>query len=89
MKMAYLVAVDDERCVIEIVDNGECPSPVAGNEKLFASFGRGGHHHFCFTVPNVEEAIAELRRRSVTIVAEPFEVPEIPNRCRANDPSAG
>lgn len=80
VKMAYLVAANDERCVIEIVGDGEPPSAIPETTDLFASFGKGGYHHFCFTVPGVDAAVAELLRRGVTVVAEPFEVPDISRR---------
>lgn len=77
VKMAYLAAPNDDRCVIEIVGDGAPPSPVPPTTDLFASFGRGGYHHICFTVPDVAAMLGELERRGVPPVAPPFEVPEI------------
>jgi len=36
-----------------------------------------GYHHLCLNVANVDATLAELRRRGVTIVTEPFELPAI------------
>ena len=81
VRMAYLAAPNDDRCVIEIVGDGDTPpTEVAGTDDLFASLGNGGFHHFCFTVPNVDDAVATLLSRGVTIVTEPFEVAEIGRR---------
>lgn len=77
VKMGYVAAANDDRCVIEIVGDGAAPSTVAPTEDLFASFSRGGYHHFCFTVPSVNDAVTKLRERGVTIIADPFEVDEI------------
>lgn len=79
--MAYLAAANDDRCVVEIVGDGDTPpSPVAATGDLFASFGKGGYHHFCFSVPCVDGAVGELKQRGVTIIAEPFEVAEFGRR---------
>ncbi|MCP4381518.1 MAG: VOC family protein [Hyphomicrobiales bacterium] len=80
VKMAYLAAADDDQCVVEIVGDAEPPSPVPDTADLFASFSKGGYHHVCFTVPNIDDAVTELRKRDVTIVAAPFEVEEIGRR---------
>lgn len=77
VKMCYVAAANDDRCVVEIIGDGAAPTEVPAAADLFASFSRGGYHHFCFTVPSASEAIAQLRQRDVTIVAEPFEVDEI------------
>jgi catechol 2,3-dioxygenase-like lactoylglutathione lyase family enzyme len=47
---------------------------------LGASLGLSGWHHLCLRVDNVDEAVAELKRRGVTIVHEPFDVPAISGR---------
>jgi catechol 2,3-dioxygenase-like lactoylglutathione lyase family enzyme len=47
---------------------------------LGASLGLSGWHHLCLRVDNVDKAVAELKRRSVTIVHEPFDVPAISSR---------
>jgi len=39
-----------------------------------------GFHHFCLNVSSIDETVAELRRRGVTIVTAPFELPVIGRR---------
>lgn len=39
-----------------------------------------GYHHFCLNVADMDTTISELRRRGVTIVTEPFELPVISRR---------
>ncbi len=43
-------------------------------ENLHDSYRFGGWHHVCFRVGNVDEAIEQLRKRSVKIVSEPHDV---------------
>jgi len=80
VKMAYLAAADDDRCIIEVVGDGDPPTPRASTRDLLASFGNAGFHQFCFTVPSVVKTLSILRDRDVEVVAEPFEVPEIGRR---------
>jgi glyoxylase I family protein len=49
-------------------------------EDLHASYRLAGWHHICFRVDNVDEAIEALKRRGVTIVSEPHDVPAIGRR---------
>lgn len=80
VKMAYLAAAGDDRCMIEIIGDGDSPPESQPADDLLISLRRAGYHHFCFTVPSVDEMITKLQQRGVTIVAEPFEVPEIGRR---------
>lgn len=41
------------------------------------SLGLAGYHHICFNVHDVDAAVAELRRRGVHIVTEPFKLPVV------------
>jgi catechol 2,3-dioxygenase-like lactoylglutathione lyase family enzyme len=43
-------------------------------EDLHDSYRLAGWHHVCFRVSNVDEAIEQLRKRSVKIVSEPHDV---------------
>ena len=75
--MGYLAAADDDRCVIEVV-GGNDPALSARSQADFpGSFATTGYHHFCFTVPSVDDAVAEMRARDVTITFEPLEVEAI------------
>ena len=87
LRMAYLAAPNDDRCVVEIVGDGEEPSPTQATGELIESFGAGGYHHLCFTVPDIAATLDELVRRGVTVAAAPFEVSEIGRRIAfVNDP---
>jgi glyoxylase I family protein len=79
--LAYLAPAADEHFYIELLGDGT-PGPIA--KPVYSDLGDSlrfaGCHHFCLNVANVDETIAELRRRGVTIVTQPFEVPEICRR---------
>jgi lactoylglutathione lyase/glyoxylase I family protein len=47
-----------------------------------------GYHHFCLNVTSVDETVATLRSRGVTIVTEPFELAAISRRLAFFDRSA-
>lgn len=77
-KLAYVAPPDDDRFFIEILGDGDpppVPKPVCTD--LEDSLRLAGHHHVCFHVGDVEALVAELRRRGVRIVAEPFLVPAV------------
>ena len=73
MQLGYLAPPNDDHALIELIGDGDPapanPPPVAD---LNASFSKAGAHHYNFAVASVEQTIAELRARGVTIVAEPF-----------------
>lgn len=71
-------AVDDSFRVELQAGPGAAERPAYAD--LGASLGLSGWHHLCLRVDNVDEAVAELKRRSVTIVHEPFDVPAISSR---------
>jgi lactoylglutathione lyase/glyoxylase I family protein len=54
------------------------PKPVYTD--LGDSLRLAGFHHFCLNVASIDDTVAELRRRGVTIVTEPFELPVINRR---------
>ena len=70
--MGYLAAANDDRCVIEVVGGNDPALSERAGKDFPGSFDFTGYHHFCFTVPSVDDAVAELRKRDVAIVAEPF-----------------
>ena len=47
---------------------------------LADSLRLAGYHHFCLNVVDLDATITEVRRRGVTVVAEPFELPVISRR---------
>jgi catechol 2,3-dioxygenase-like lactoylglutathione lyase family enzyme len=77
MRLAYLT-----RGVVkvEIIGDGHRPEPLAEVKDLDNSFGRGGYHHLCLAVDDLDSILAELRRCEVTIMKEPFVLEEIHRR---------
>ena len=81
LHLAYLGPATDDHFYIELLGDGEpkpVPKPVYTN--LGDSLRLAGYHHFCLNVRDLDAAIAEFRRRGVTIVTEPFELPAISRR---------
>lgn len=80
-QLAYLAPPTDDNFFVEILGGGN-PGPIP--KPLYADLGDSlrlaGYHHFCLNVDSVDETIAELRRRGVTIVTEPFELAAINRR---------
>lgn len=80
-QLAYLAPPTDDNFFIEILGGGN-PGPIP--KPVYADLGDSlrlaGYHHFCLNVDSVDETIAELRRRGVTIVTEPFELAVINRR---------
>lgn len=73
------MARPDDEFMIEIVGDG-IPQPVLKPvwNDLGECLSLAGYRHICFDVHdvhNVDAAVAELRRRGVHIVTEPFELP--------------
>jgi glyoxylase I family protein len=79
--LAYLAPATDDGFFVEILGDGTPPpTPKPVYADLGDSLRLAGHHHFCLNVDSVDDTLAELRRRGVTIVTEPFELPEIYRR---------
>ena len=64
---------------IEIIGDGS-PQSKPHYVNLSDSLRQAGYHHFYLNVANLDNTIAELRRRGVTIVQEAFEVEAINRR---------
>ena len=66
---------------MEVLGGGEpAPIDVRPYTDLGDSLKYAGYHHFCLNVASVADTVEELRRRGVTIVTEPFELPAISRR---------
>lgn len=78
-RLAYLSPANDDAFHIEILGGGS-PNPKRGYTDLTDSLRDSGYHHFCLEVASVDDTIAEMRRRGVTIVGEPFDLPVISRR---------
>jgi len=80
-KLAYVGPANDDGFYVELLGDGRpgpIPKPVYTD--LGDSLRLAGYHHFCLNVADIEATVAELRRRGVTIVTEPFELPVIHRR---------
>jgi len=79
--LAYLAPATDEHFYLEILGDGQpgpIPKPVYTD--LGDSLRLAGYHHFCLNVADIQATVAELKRRGVHIVTEPFELPVINRR---------
>jgi lactoylglutathione lyase/glyoxylase I family protein len=80
-RLAYVAPPNDDAFFVEILGDGQ-PGPVAkpGYRDLSDSLRYAGFHHVCLQVDDVDATVAELRRRGVTIVTEPFVLDVIQRR---------
>lgn len=77
-KLAYLAPPNDDTFWVEVLGGGDTlPAEARPYTDLGDSLKYRGYHHFCLNVTNVDETVATLRSRGVTIVAEPFVLPAI------------
>jgi glyoxylase I family protein len=77
-KLAYLAPAGDDNLFIEILGGGDTlPTEVRPYTDLGDSLRYAGYHHFCLDVESVDDSLATLRERGVTIVAEPWILPAI------------
>ena len=71
----------DDHFYIELLGDG---NPGLILKPVYVDLGDSlrlaGYHHFSLNVKSVDETLAELRHRRVTIVTEPFELPVISRR---------
>jgi lactoylglutathione lyase/glyoxylase I family protein len=79
LELAYLAPAADDNFHLEIL-GGADPTPKIVFDDLADSLGVAGYHHFCMNVDSVDETLAELRRRGVTVVGESFDLPAISRR---------
>lgn len=60
--------VDSPNTQVELIEPLDDRSPIAG---FIAKNPAGGQHHLCFEVPDIHEAIAELKAKGATVLGEP------------------
>lgn len=77
MRFGYLTGGDAK---VEIIGDGRRPEPLPEVEDLDESFKREGYHHLCLAVDDLKQVLAELQRRGVTVLKEPFVIGEIDRR---------
>jgi glyoxylase I family protein len=79
LRLAYLAPATDNAFMVEILGGGS-PILEPDHGDLADSLDVAGYHHFCLVVDSVDDTLAELRRRGVTILGEPFELEAIGRR---------
>lgn len=79
LRLAYVAPPDDDQFLVELI-GGATAMPQRAYPDLAASLAQPGIHHLCLRVASVHDTLSQLRARGVTVVAEPFEVPEISRR---------
>ncbi|HEX8388195.1 MAG TPA: methylmalonyl-CoA epimerase [Sphingomonas sp.] len=60
--------VDAPNTQVELIQPLDDKSPIAG---FIAKNPAGGQHHLCFEVPDIHEAVAELKAKGATVLGEP------------------
>ncbi len=77
-QLAYVAPATDDHFYVEILGGGEhSPRETRPYNALADSLNYRGYHHFCLNVKSVDETVAKLKARGVTIVTEPFILPAI------------
>ncbi|WFP76859.1 VOC family protein [Mesorhizobium sp. WSM4906] len=79
LTFAFIAPPNDNSFEIEIVAGLSAvdrPKP----EDLHATLGLHGWHHLCFHVDSVDDAVAELRRRGVDVIAGSMDFSAIQRR---------
>src|SRR5262249_46185200 len=73
LRVVYLAPPADDAFLVELLAGGT-PAPRPKHTDLLTSLDAAGYHHYGMVVRDVQAVIAELRRRQVTIVGQPFDV---------------
>ena len=79
LQLAYLAPPNDDNFWIELLA-GANPTPQNVYTDLNESLHPAGYHHFCLNVSRVDETLSELKKRNVSIIGEPFDLPAIGKR---------
>ncbi|MDF2553995.1 MAG: Glyoxalase/bleomycin resistance protein/dioxygenase [Chryseobacterium sp.] len=79
LQLAYLAPPNDDNFWIELLA-GANPKPQTTFTDLNESLHPAGYHHFCLNVTSVDETLAELKRRNVSTIGEPFDLAVIGKR---------
>ncbi|MEA5403191.1 VOC family protein [Arcicella sp. DC2W] len=70
-KLAYLAPPNDNSFWVEILAEGKLEAQKNYTD-LGESLSKPGYHHICMHVKNLDATLAELKKRGVTTVGEPF-----------------
>jgi lactoylglutathione lyase/glyoxylase I family protein len=76
LQLAFLALANDDNFWLEVLSGGITGTPQDPSQPIVSGF-----QHFCLEVEDVDETIATLRERGVTVSREPFNVPPIGKRC--------
>jgi lactoylglutathione lyase/glyoxylase I family protein len=79
LRLAYLSPANDDDFHVELLA-GRVPRPQKVLDDLAESLQYGGYQHICVRVDSVDDARAELVRRGVDVIGEPFEIEDISRR---------
>lgn len=79
LQLAYIAPPGDDHFHVEILA-GPGAAAQRQYDSVDASLTQNGLNHVCIQVASVDDSLAELRRRDVTIVGEPFELEAINSR---------
>lgn len=79
MRLTYLTPAADTDFRLELIA-GPGARPRPPYTELADSLTFSGLHHICFAVDRIDDAVEELRRRGVSIITEPFDLPAISRR---------
>lgn len=72
-RLAYVAPPTDDLFFVEILGGGQPhPIPKPVYDDLGDSLRLAGHHHFCLNVTDMDATVAELKKRGVQVVTEPF-----------------
>ncbi len=66
--------------ILEVIGGGSITDVPQPPTDLPSTHTKAGLHHLCFRVENVDDTIAELKRRDVAVIMEPRDNPEIASR---------
>ena len=75
-KLAYLAPANDNNFWVEILAGGKL-KPQPTYKDLSETLEEPGLHHICLHVKNIENTVAELKKRGVTIVGDIFYLKDI------------
>ncbi|MCS5732296.1 VOC family protein [Herbiconiux daphne] len=79
LTLAYVSPPNQDEFHLEILA-GPGAEPQAEYADVDASLVVNGYNHVCLSVDSVDDTLAELRRRGVDVVNEPFELDDISAR---------
>jgi len=70
-QLAYLAPANSNDFWLEVLAGGKL-KPVVKFDDLGKSLEESGYHHICLHVENMDKTLAELKKRGVKIIGQPF-----------------